>query len=213
MSASTSRENADPNNVGTGRALYVPEELLVATWRGLSASARLGCEGTVRWAGPAFQSRASLQVATTVVIPGQRIAPGAFEVPHDATRAMGEALATSGLVNIAQLHSHPGTWVGHSDWDDAHAYSSRDGALSIVWPQYARALPAFAQWGIHERVDGAWLRLGSTDAARRILIVSSVLDLRVTIESLTVGLGSRDDRNDEEVAEGSAEVEQDADHV
>jgi hypothetical protein len=164
--------------------LFVSEDLLVATWRALRECAARGCEGTVRWAGPAFQSRAPLQIATTVVVPRQRVGPGAFEVPHDATRMMADALAADRLVNLAQLHSHPGDWVGHSGWDDQRAYSSRDGALSVVWPDYARALPAFDAWGVHESCGRRWVRLSTEDARARIIVLPGMSDLRVALDAL-----------------------------
>ena len=123
----------------------------------------------------------------------QRVGPGRFEVPHAATRAMGDALGDAGLVNLAQLHTHPDKWVGHSPWDDARAYSSRDGALSIVWPHYGRVLPPLDQWGVHECVGARWRQLSPAAAAARVVVLPDVRDLRVAVEVLAPdGIGEKE---------------------
>lgn len=166
------------------RILFVPEEVILATWEALREGARAGCESTVRWAGPSHQLGVAAQVVSTVLVPAQRMGPWRFDVPHAATRAVGDALGRTGLVNLAQLHTHPRRWVGHSDWDDARAYSTRDGALSIVWPHYGRMLPEPCAWGVHECRSREWVELTAEDAVKRIVIVPSVIDLRVAVEFL-----------------------------
>lgn len=46
-------------------------------------------------------------------------------------------LSTSRLRIAAQLHSHPGNWVGHSGIDDAFAVVEMPGLISIVVPRFA----------------------------------------------------------------------------
>lgn len=165
------------------RTLLVPREVLVATWQALATTARRRVEGTVRWAGPARFASEDIHIVTTVIVPGQIGSAGSFVVPHEAVRRMGGALRDHALMNVAQLHTHPGAWVGHSAWDDAEAYSRRDGALSIVWPQYGELLPSLEMWGVHECQDGRWVQLFREHLARRIQIVDSVLDLRTQFEA------------------------------
>ena len=43
---------------------------------------------------------------------------------------------------LAQIHTHPFGWVGHSDYDDEKAFSQREGAISIVVPHFAAVRPA-----------------------------------------------------------------------
>ena len=164
--------------------LYVGEDILVTTWRALRDFSRRVCEGTVRWAGPAFQARSCFQIVTTVLVPFQRVAPGLFEIPHEATRAMGDALAADNLVNLAQMHTHPDSDVRHSAWDDERAYSSRDGALSIVWPHYGDLLPPVELWGVHQCRDRTWVRLTNAEVAGRIVVLPSLCDLRHAVEVL-----------------------------
>lgn len=160
------------------RVVVVPQFVLSETWRAFHEGAEAGVESTVRWACPVSLARNEFRIVTTVVNPRQRVSPGNFEIPHEGTRAMGEALRKHALVNIAQLHTHPGRGVGHSSWDDLHAFSSRDGALSIVWPNYGSGLPAIDDWGVHESRAGRWVRLRATEARRRIQFVPDLLRLR-----------------------------------
>jgi hypothetical protein len=160
------------------RVLVVGDDVLSATWRAFRLTADHGCEGTVRWAAPKVMAGAAIQVVTTIVVPRQRVSPGWFEVPHEAVRQMGVRLREEELVNVAQLHTHPGSLVDHSPWDDERAYSRRDGALSIVWPDYGRALQPLMQWGVHECRTGNWARLSPEKLKGRIVVLPSVMDLR-----------------------------------
>lgn len=174
-------------NVGTDtttRVLYVPDEVVVGTWRALRPTADAGAEGVVLWAAPAPLYLGQIQVVTTVIVPRQRVSAGRYELPPDAVREMGRTLRARGLVNVAQLHTHPTDWVDHSPWDDTHAFSLREGAISVVWPWYGRHLPPTAEWGVHERRGADWVRLGSGEAAARVRVLASVVDLRAGLEWL-----------------------------
>lgn len=160
------------------RVLWVSESVILASWHALQRTAAEGCEGVVCWAVPADQYQSNPQTCTTVVAPLQVVSPGEYEIPADGVRAMGRALRAAGLVNVAQLHTHPDEWVGHSTWDDTHAFSLRDGALSIVWPQYGHTLPPRPAWGVHECQGHVWRELTGDEAAARIRVVPAVLDLR-----------------------------------
>lgn len=164
------------------RVAIIPASVLTETWLALRDGASAGVESTIRWAGPSAFARAEVQVITTVVNPKQRVSAGNFEIPHEGTRSMGEALARHQLVNVAQLHTHPGDWVGHSSWDDARAFSSRDHALSIVWPHYGSTLPPLDKWGVHECLGGRWHKLSPSAAHERIRIVPASLQLRGELE-------------------------------
>src|SRR5207245_2264274 len=113
---------------------------LIETWRAFRGTAGIDCEGAVFWAGPKHQQDSEQQIVTTVLVPRQRVGHGAFELTADGVRAMGRRLRDEGLVNLAQVHTHPTEGVEHSSWDDAHAFSQRDGVLSIVWPRFGEDL-------------------------------------------------------------------------
>lgn len=160
------------------RVLVVPAAAVHSSWTALRATAEAGCEGVVYWSVPRGQYDSQVQSVASVIVPEQKVSAGNFQVPPAAVRAMGRKLREMGLVNVAQLHTHPGNWVGHSAWDDDHAFSLRNGALSIVWPQYGLELPPVGRWGVHECHDRAWGRLSTEAAARRVRILPGVLDLR-----------------------------------
>jgi hypothetical protein len=168
--------------VGDSRTLYVSEDILVASWRALRLTADESAEGIVFWTTAAPLYASPVQVVTCLLVPQQRVSAGRYELPADAVREMGRALRARGLVNVAQLHTHPTDWVDHSPWDDAHAFSLRDGALSIIWPRYGRDLPAFETWGVHERQAGQWAWLSVAEAAARVRVLPAGIDLRTSLE-------------------------------
>ncbi|MBU8900721.1 Mov34/MPN/PAD-1 family protein [Corallococcus sp. M34] len=117
--------------------------------------------------------------ATTLVLPRLYQTSGNYSVVPDTLGDVARALRAQGLTNLAQVHTHPSGWVGHSLYDDAHAYSTQEGALSLVWPHYGRTLDVeLSSVGIHELRNGAWVRLNSQEAAQRISLVDSVADFR-----------------------------------
>lgn len=186
------RTKLQPARLAASRILYVSEDVLVASWRALRVTAELSAEAVVFWATPAPLYSSPVQVVTSVLVPRQRVSGGRYEVPADAVREMGRKLRAHGLVNVAQLHTHPSDWVSHSSWDDAHAFSLRDGALSIVWPRYARELPSFRSWGVHECRARQWIQLGSAVAVNRIRILPPVIDLRTSLEWIFDAEGQED---------------------
>lgn len=174
------------------RILHVPEAVVIATWQALRLTARRSCEGVVLWAAPAVHYDTLDQIVTTVLAPEQEVSPGHFELTTEAVRAMSRALREAGLVNVAQIHTHPDAWVGHSQWDDAHAYSLREGSLSIVWPRYGMDLPPQSAWGVHARLAGDWMELSEREAGRRVRILPSVVDLRLHLTFLDAEHEARD---------------------
>ncbi len=117
-------------------------------------------------------------VATTLVLPHITHSRGHYEItPGDMSRA-GRHLRELGLIRLAQMHSHPGGGTGHSEHDDAMAFSRRDGAISIVVPHYGACAPGLADCGIHSCQDGEWQEIGVTAVARYVQVVPSVLDFR-----------------------------------
>lgn len=162
--------------------LYVSEELVRASWDALRVTAAAHVEGVLLWATPASFYSSPIQIVTTVVLPRQRVGPGSYEIPRDGVREMGRSLRGAGLVNVAQLHTHPGDSVRHSPWDNSHSFSQRDGAISIVWPRYGLELPDIEDWGVHECRNHTWIRLSKDAAARRLQVLPSKLDLRIPLE-------------------------------
>jgi proteasome lid subunit RPN8/RPN11 len=105
-----------------------------------------------------------------VVVPRQQQARLNYLVPVDAMRTVQQCAASFGLVNLAQLHSHPDVHVEHSLYDDEMANSRR--ALSVVVPNYGHWRNDWpAGIGVHEFQCGFWHRLDDANARRRVIIV------------------------------------------
>jgi len=123
-------------------------------------------------------SRDGPAVATTLVLPDATNGVGHYAISADAMSQAGRHLRRFGLLRLAQMHSHPSSWTGHSAYDDEMAYSRRDGALSIVVPYYGACAPGLAGCGVHVHDRDGWRQLTGAELASRIVIVPSFLDFR-----------------------------------
>lgn len=91
------------------------------------------------------------------------------------------AVRANGWKNLSQVHSHPGTMVEHSPYDDQMAVSRH--SLSIVFPRYGNWGGRWSKGvGIHEWQAGYWHLLDDVAAANRVAIVdgskAELLDFR-----------------------------------
>ena len=67
-------------------------------------------------------------------------------------------LADRGVTAVAQVHTHPGMSVDHSETDDEFVLVPSAGFLSIVVPDFARDFTS-SRWGIHVlEPSGRWRR-------------------------------------------------------
>lgn len=113
---------------------------------------------------------------THVVFPKQVNNRRNFMVPAEAIAEMSAATRPLGIINRAQLHTHPGRWVGHSQYDDDHAISRN--ALSIVIPYYGNATGAWPKGiGVHEFQNEMWHLMNTQEKARRIHLVEGEINL------------------------------------
>jgi hypothetical protein len=122
-----------------------------------------------------LQTRA---VATTLTIPDAMLEAGRFDVSADGMSEAGRHFRRYQMQRLAQVHTHPTDWVGHSQWDDQRAYSQAVGALSIVLPDFARHRPSFEDAGVHLRAQRGWRQLSEDEKAKRIRVVPGYLDFR-----------------------------------
>ena len=117
------------------------------------------------WYGKKLQIGA-VEVAA-IVVPKQRNYEGFYLVEGDAIEEMSDHTRGSGWINLAQVHTHPSAWVGHSTYDDEHTNSRN--ALSIVMPHYGKpATDWFKVIGVHEFLDKRWRHLTLQRARQRI---------------------------------------------
>jgi hypothetical protein len=84
--------------------------------------------------------------------------PNHYRVGPDAAARVGQWLTKQRCRALAQVHTHPSDWVGHSWADDHGPIVSADDFVSVVWPNFARDLPSVDALGVHIRVEGSWKR-------------------------------------------------------
>jgi hypothetical protein len=119
-----------------------------------------------------------LAVATTLTIPNSVEHEGYFDVlPEEMSRA-GRHLKAFNMRRLAQIHTHPFGWVGHSEYDDRKAFSQREGAISIVVPHFAGCAPGPSECGLHLRGPSGWQELTGDERADLITIVPTLIDMR-----------------------------------
>lgn len=153
-------------------AVVVPADAVRMTSKFLRSVTRL--ESCCFWLG----RRATSGPATVeaVVVPRQKNHPTHYHVEPDAMLGVAAVARPRGWTNLAQIHSHPGVEVGHSEYDDDMANSRR--ALSLIYPRYGsvRGMWRFHGWlwrlwprafpdeiGVHAFTDNAWALLPPPD--------------------------------------------------
>jgi hypothetical protein len=120
----------------------------------------------------------ALGVVTTLTFPLARSQVLHFVVTADGMSAAGKHLRRHRMRRLAQVHTHPAEWTGHSPFDDENAYSQRPGAVSIVLPRYARDRPSPLESGVHLRTDQGWTELDAAAAGAFIHVVPGEVNLR-----------------------------------
>jgi hypothetical protein len=117
-------------------------------------------------------------VVTTLAFPDAQLEKTHFAVNSAAMSECGAHFRKYGLARIAQAHTHPGTWVGHSLYDDQMAYSQHIGAVSIVMPEHARKRPLLQDCGVHVRTKAGWVQIPPNEIDSVIRQTPGFLDFR-----------------------------------
>jgi hypothetical protein len=114
-------------------------------------------EGLVYWAGV---QRGNKIIVSLVFAPLAESNEGRLSTSNRSNFDFVRALNRLNVMQIAQVHSHPGKWVDHSRGDDVLAAFKKEGLISIVVPEYCQGgvLP-LSQCGIHRYTKGFFLRL------------------------------------------------------
>lgn len=119
-----------------------------------------------------------LGVVTTLTFPQADIRKGFYHVPHSEVRRASIHLRTNSMVRLAQIHTHPSDWVGHSAYDNDNAYSAAVGALSLVLPHYGRRECDLDDAGVHLMTQDGWTEILLENRGSVLALVPSVVDLR-----------------------------------
>lgn len=158
--------------------IYLPRTVVEETAKLVSSFGPLDDqhEGIAYWAGVAS---AKAWVVTTVLVPEARTTAGSFETSVLANARVIQAVNASSLQLLAQVHGHPGKWVGHSKGDDIGAFMPYRGFYSVILPHYGRhGVEPLAQCGFH-RFDGdAFHQLETSEIGHRFVLVDACVDLR-----------------------------------
>jgi len=170
-----------------GRTLFISRAVLRRTHEYFLPYWQARVETACYWFGVDADG---LQVVTTVAAPKLYQTPGNYSVDMASLRRLAAAMRAQRLINLAQVHTHPSDWVDHSPYDDERAYSTREGALSLVWADYGLSLNYdLSGVGVHERRGGVWVQLDERKAGEIIRLVDDFADFRWQIE----GGGIRDE--------------------
>lgn len=170
-SDSTSHAGAPRTPIKT---YWIPRWVLDRSWQLLRQDGLKGVESTVLWGGRRFGHEA---VVMAVLYPcGYDVAlePAFVHVGSDTTAEMGRWLRAQELSALIQVHTHPGSWTGHSNTDDDFSIASSDGFVSLVWPHYgARPVERVGDLGVHRLSGGEWHDVEGRDADTLIRLVES----------------------------------------
>lgn len=120
---------------GTQKPIIIVPDYVRAATEALffRESTRKWKEAVAYWAGVKC---ADNWVVTTVILPRARTTWGSFSVSAAANAEVVSLLSANKLKLIAQVHTHPGEWAGHSEGDDLGAAMAHENFVSIVVPAY-----------------------------------------------------------------------------
>lgn len=122
-----------------------------------------GHEGFVYWCGRRSGASRSVEL---VIAPRLDSRFAGVQISSASNADFVATLSDHSMVEIAQVHSHPGDWVEHSCGDDRLTPFKVDGLLSIVVRRFgAEGILPLTRCGIHlfqgnrfHRCSDAWVR-------------------------------------------------------
>jgi hypothetical protein len=118
------------------------------------------------------------KVVTTCTFPNAKLDPRFFHIESQDISAAAKHLRKFELRRLAQVHTHPTDWVGHSEYDDERAYSQSQGAISIVLPNFGSKVVGLDQAGVLIRTQSEWLEIEPAERSHYVQLVPSRVDLR-----------------------------------
>jgi len=161
----------------SGRILTVDEDTLVKTHELFQKYFRKNEEAVVYWYGKESIKKNQDHIVCAVS-PKAKHSFGNYFVSSEEATKMGKEMINKGLVCLAQFHTHPGKNTEHSDYDDEHAISTRNGFLSLIAPEYGKYLPqSIQQISVHEAWKGEWFILDKVAKTNRIHVIANSIDV------------------------------------
>jgi JAB domain-containing protein similar to deubiquitination enzymes len=173
-----SKGRAHRRAVGRCDVFWLSAELLDRTTIVLrqSRAGKVSHEGVAYWAGHRVGDGVLL---TTCIAPAAITTRGSFETSARANAQVIAYLGAAKLELVAQIHSHPGDFVGHSDSDDHRALMPYEGFLSIVVPHYGReGMRPLTKCGVHLFERTRFRRLTDDEIDLRFRVADGFKDFR-----------------------------------
>ena len=154
------------------RALRLTRDTILETFDALQAQGEHGYEAIALWLGAVSEDGRAL--VQRVHVPRQRAFRSregvSVRVDAEEMEAVADLQRRTGVVLLAQLHSHP-TIAYHSELDDAKPIVTEDGALSIVVPHFGFTSSSdLSSCAVYQLRDGTFVRLDPGAVARLFVI-------------------------------------------
>lgn len=113
-------------------------------------------EGLVYWAGRKDDDIIRVEL---VIAPRTDSAARRVMTSPESNMKMIQVLDKHGMIHLGQVHSHPGSWVDHSDGDDEYAAFKINGLLSLVVPSYCKdGMMPIETCGVHRFEQDHFIR-------------------------------------------------------
>lgn len=138
---------------------FIPNEVIHWTEVILREYGKLSppSEGLVYWAGERDDKKIIIKA---VIAPSIISNEYWLEVGHQSNSKVIDILGDLEQIHLAQIHSHPSKWVGHSETDDKNASFKHNGLLSIVVPHFGmEGMKNLSDCGVHRFMDGRFAQL------------------------------------------------------
>lgn len=133
-------------------------------------------EGIVYWTGITTDK---FWFITTCIAPKAVTSRGSFSTDIKANADVISFINKYGLHLLAQVHSHPGKNVNHSNGDDKNAFMPYDGFLSIIVPEYSvKGMRPLSICGIHRFTKGRFKRLSYEEIKNHFITLPLFEDMR-----------------------------------
>jgi len=134
-------------------------------------------EGVVYWAG---RRSGNEYLITTCIAPEAQTTRGSFRTTSATNARVVMYLAKSNLELLGQVHSHPGTFIDHSEGDDEDALMPYEGFYSVIVPNYAsQGMHPLTRCGVHIFENNRFRRMTNNEVSKHFHIADRGTDVRV----------------------------------
>jgi hypothetical protein len=128
-------------------------------------------EGVVYWAGSV---NGDVRNITAAIAPKTDSSRYGINTSNESNAKFVEFICDYDLEYIAQVHSHPGTWVDHSEVDNEETAFRSEGLVSIVVPSFGEnGMSPLFMCGIHRFSNGKFIRLNNKYIKKHFLVNTS----------------------------------------